>query len=78
MSSRKTPVNIGNNRALDCAVIRYIHESNKSVEKNPYESVRAAFMEGEEAYPTANFSTRHHLQVAVLEPSIIKGYFLPR
>ena len=75
---QKMPVNKGNNRALDCAVIKYIHESNKEQDKDPYQTVRAAFIEGELAYPGANFSSRQHIQIAVLDPKVIKGYFLPR
>jgi hypothetical protein len=50
---RELPVNKGNNRALDCSVIQYIHISNFQNNKPPYDTVRCAFPEGTEAYPGA-------------------------
>ena len=64
-------------RELDCAVIRYAH---KLAEKEgiKFDSVRAAFWEGEELYPGAGFKKGNHVQIAVLNPNCIKGVFLPR
>lgn len=72
------PENKGNNRALDCAVIQYIHNSNFKNNNLPYDTVRCAFPEGSEAYPGAAITSRLHVQVCVLNPEGIKGYFLPR
>ncbi|MCO5948936.1 hypothetical protein [Mucilaginibacter flavidus] len=72
------PVNKGSNRALDCAVIKYIHEIRKAQGKPLYDSIRCAFPEGEEAYPGAMITSRLHIQVCVCNPYCIKGYFLPR
>ncbi|WP_276504451.1 hypothetical protein [Terrimonas pollutisoli] len=72
------PVNKGNNKALDCAVIQYIHQSNKKEGKHRYDTVRCAFQEGSAAYPGATVSTRLHIQVCVINPDCIRGYFLPR
>jgi len=72
------PSNQGNNRQLDCAVIQYIHLSQKQAGKPPYDTIRCPFQEGSEVYPGANFTTRLHIQICVLNPSLIKGYFLPR
>ena len=72
------PVNKGNNRALDCAVIRYIHQSNEVNGAPSFDTVRSAFHEGEEAYLGATFSSRLHIQVCVRNPECIKGFFLPR
>jgi hypothetical protein len=44
----------------------------------PYETIRSAFQEGDEVYPGASFSARHHIQVCVCQPELIKGYFIPR
>jgi hypothetical protein len=71
------PVNMDNQRRLDCAVIQYIHKSRKDDDQLPYETVRSAFDEGVKVYPNANFSIKNHIQVCVLEQSLIKGYFLP-
>ena len=64
-------------RELDCAVIRYAHQlAEASGEK--FDSVRAAFWEGEELYPGAGFRKGNHIQIAILNPNCIKGVFLPR
>jgi hypothetical protein len=72
------PVNRGNNRALDYAVIQYIHSSNTKKGISSYDTVRCAFPEGGEAYPGAAITSTLHVQVCVLNPECIKGYFLPR
>jgi hypothetical protein len=72
------PKNKGDNRALDCAVIKYIHYSNKLADKKPFDTIRCAFPEGAEAYPGSKISSRLHIQICVLNPECIKGYFLPR
>lgn len=64
-------------RELDCAVIRYAHQlAEESSEK--FDSVRAAFWEGEELYSGAGFRKGNHIQIAILNPNCIKGVFLPR
>ncbi|HHD78343.1 MAG TPA: hypothetical protein ENK98_01690 [Epsilonproteobacteria bacterium] len=64
-------------RELDCAVIRYAHQlAEESGEK--FDSVRAAFWEGEELYHGAGFRKGNHIQIAILNPNCIKGVFLPR
>ena len=78
-SGKKMPENKGNgNRLLDCAVIRHIHHSAKDNPLLAYDSIRCSFDEGKEVYPGSNFTTRNHIQVCLLNPSLIRGYFLPR
>lgn len=72
------PQNKGANRQLDCAVIKYIHQTRKESGETEYETVRSAFDEGDKVYAGANFTSRHHIQVCVRKESQIKGYFLPR
>lgn len=72
------PVNKNQNRALDCAVIKYIHQTNTDTAKPPYDTIRCAFPEGGEAYPGAMITSRLHIQICVCNPDCIKGYFLPR
>src|SRR5690606_35947374 len=50
-AGEKMPSNKGDNRALDCAVIQFIHESNKMQGGVKYDTVRCAFSEGEKTYP---------------------------
>lgn len=64
-------------RELDCAVIRYAHKLAQEVGEN-FDSVRAAFWEGEPLYEGAGFKKQNHIQIAILNPDCIKGIFLPR
>ncbi|KHD09282.1 hypothetical protein PN36_28170 [Candidatus Thiomargarita nelsonii] len=83
-SGLEMPINndVGTNtdkllRKLDCAVFEYMHsEMNKSKEK-PFDSIRAAFWEGEELYPSAGFKEKNHVQICIRNPNCIKGYFRP-
>ncbi|MDR3693022.1 hypothetical protein [Mucilaginibacter sp.] len=72
------PMNKGNNRSLDCAVIKYIHQANKDAGKPAYDTIRCAFPEGEEAFPGSMITSRLHIQLCVCNPACIKKYFLPR
>ncbi len=75
---KKLPENKGANRKLDCAVIQYIHQSRADANLDRYETIRSAFDEGDKVYEGASFTSRHHIQVCVIEPSLITGYFLSR
>jgi hypothetical protein len=75
---RRMPENDGANRRLDCAVIRYVHQSRKESGERAYDTIRSAFDEGYKVYPGANFASRNHIQVCVINMSLIKAYFLPR
>lgn len=45
-SNQEMPVNKGAKRLLDCAVIQYVHQTNKKLELIPYDTIRSAFVEG--------------------------------
>jgi hypothetical protein len=77
-SGQKMPVNKGANRKLDCAVIQMVHETNKRLDIPVYDTIRSAFIEGDEIYPGSNFTERLHIEICVINTSLIKGYFLPR
>jgi hypothetical protein len=77
-AGKQMPVNKGNNRELDCAVIQYIHNSNKDEGLPGYDTVRCAFPEGQEVYEGSKITSRLHLQICVRNPDCIKGFFLPR
>jgi len=64
-------------RELDCAVIRYAHKLAE-MQGERFDSVRAAFWEGNEIYPGAGFRKGNHIQIAIRNPDCIKGIFLPR
>ncbi len=74
-AGEKMPVNKGDNRSLDCAVIQYIHKSNS---EKKYDTVRCAFPEGRELFAGSKISSRLHLQICVTNPESIVGFFLPR
>lgn len=65
-------------RNLDCAVIQQIHAVNKILGKPAYDSVRGIFVEGSEVYPGSGFREKTHVQLCVINPNCIKGFFDPR
>jgi len=77
-TGRPIPANKDAVRKLDCSVIRYVHQSREEKGSLPYDTVRSAFNEGSPIYPNSNFYDRLHIEICVRNPSLIKGYFLPR
>ncbi|GGB10873.1 hypothetical protein [Puia dinghuensis] len=75
---KKMPENDGPKRLLDCAVLKYVHQSRRDQGKSPYDTIRSAFQEGREIYPTAPFTSQLHIQICVINPEMIQGFFLPR
>jgi hypothetical protein len=73
-------------RDLDCAVIRYLHDSiDQQLSNNEsrgalerFDSVRGLFREGDPVYPGSGFYERTHSQIAVRSLDCIKGVFIPR
>jgi hypothetical protein len=65
-------------RYLDCAVIEYTHSFLRTKNEPSFDSVRAAFIEGEPIYPGAGFHGKTHIQLCIINPNCIKGFFLPR
>jgi len=78
MTGIPMPVNKGANRSLDCAVIRLIHKMYKIKDGSIYDTIRSPFHEGEAIYDQANFTTGLHIEICVIDPKQIKGYFLPQ
>ncbi len=74
-AGRNMPENKGDVRRLDCAVVRYVHETRKRKGEKAYDTIRCAFSEGDLLYQDSNFSTRLHIQVCVLNSDLIRGYF---
>ena len=65
-------------RYLDCYVINALHKFNKSQGIRQFDSVRGAFWEGEEVYPTAGFRQKSHIQLCICNQECILGLFLPK
>lgn len=61
-------------RHLDCAVIEFIHTLAVN---EPFDSVRGMFIEGGKIYEGAGFHEKTHVQIAIRNPYMIKGYFRP-
>jgi hypothetical protein len=62
-------------RELDCLVIETLH---KAIRPRKYDSVRGVFWEGKPLYDTAGFREKNHIQLCIINPNCIKGFFLPR
>ena len=54
-----------------------MHQSRIDSGEEPYDTIRSPFDEGSKVYPGASFTSRNHIQVCVINPTLIKGYFLP-
>jgi hypothetical protein len=73
----KLPINTEDARNLDCAVINAVHMFADESGDKPYDTVRGMFPEGEPLYETAGFRKHNHIQLCVVNPICIKGYFHP-
>jgi hypothetical protein len=62
-------------RRLDCAVINSLHDLIEQQGGEPFDSVRAAFLEGDPVYPHSAFRKKNHVQICVRNRRSIKGYF---
>lgn len=66
-------------RHLDRAVIQHMHALREKSPLTPrYQTVRAGFHEGKAAFPGSGIKSKNHIQIAVIDPTCVKGYFLPR
>ena len=64
-------------RRLDCAVFKSLHYMRSTINRPAIDSIRGAFLEGEELYNGAGFLTETHIQICIRNRECIKGYFLP-
>ncbi len=65
-------------RNLDCFLINYLVAKEEKENGTKYDSVRGVFFEGNELYKNAGFREKNHIQIAVINPNCIKGYFKVR
>lgn len=78
-NTRRDPNNDRLMRNLDCAVIHKTRDIKKSTDNGrDFDTIRAPFLEGEELYSGSGFRTKTHIQVAVVNPNCVKGYFIPK
>ncbi len=65
-------------RNLDCAVLNFAMSSADRREGGThFQTVRGVFVEGDPAFPGSRIYGKTHVQVAVRDPSVVLGYFLP-
>lgn len=62
-------------RNLDCAVIEFPHQTLAAAGKDPYDTTRGVFFEGEPLYPGVGIQDRNHIQICVRNLQAIKGFF---
>lgn len=65
-------------RYLDCTIINFLNQYQKSNDGHEFDSVRGVFVEGGELYKGSGFNEKNHIQICVRNPNCIKGYFIPR
>jgi hypothetical protein len=72
----KLPSNTGGAHNLDCLVINsFVDKARKT--GDGFQTVRAAFLEGDPIFPGSMLLSETHIQIAVLDVSCIVGVFRP-
>lgn len=68
-------------RNLDCAALNFAMRETDAAEGRGgvhFQTVRGVFVEGDPAFDGSRIHAKTHVQVAVRDPSVVLGYFLPR
>jgi hypothetical protein len=63
---------------LDCSVIKHLHQARLDAVLPTIQTVRGVFIEGDPLYATSAFHHKTHIQIAVCDPTCIKGVFRVR
>lgn len=71
------PRNTKNAHNLDCAVINAVNMYMEGQGQEKYDTVRGMFYEGSPLYENSGFLEQSHIQICVINPNCIKGYFHP-
>ncbi|HEY0308555.1 MAG TPA: hypothetical protein VGB94_10370 [Acidobacteriaceae bacterium] len=78
-TSSPMPENTGGDdrlqRRLDCAVIKRLHTIRDKAGRDPFDTIRGVFIEGNEIYPGAGFREKTHIQICVCNQEVIKAVF---
>jgi hypothetical protein len=64
-------------RRLDCLVLNLYLEYLDDQTREPFQTVRGAFEEGDPAFPGSMIKRETHIQIAVRDPRCILGVFRP-
>lgn len=62
-------------RKLDCAVVRFLHQTREEGNLQSFDTVRAAFIEGEKIYENAGFAAKNHIQICVRNTACIRACY---
>jgi hypothetical protein len=65
-------------RALDCAVLEYLHQARMDAHLPADDSVVGALWEGNDLYDDAGVTDKNHMQVCVRSEECVRGYFRVR
>lgn len=65
-------------RALDCAVLEYLHGIRRASGLPSYDTVVGALWEGNLLYDNAGVTDKNHMQICVRNEECIRGYFRVR
>lgn len=57
--------------------MQLLHTTRNERSDPPFDTVRAAFIEGDRIYKGAGFHSKSHIQLCVRTKASIKGYFRP-
>lgn len=76
-NQKPLPVNTEYRRDLDCLVINAAVALQQRCNKQPFDTVRGAFVEGAPIYPGAQLFSETHIQICVRNPQCVCGYFHP-
>jgi virulence-associated protein VapD len=71
------PKNIGAARYLDCYVMNMVNTYTATIGEKKFDSVRGMFPEGSPLYKKSGFLNKSHIQICIINPNCIKGYFHP-
>ena len=73
------PSNHGKSHDLDALVINISHEIAAKVKGRAFDTVRAAFIEGNPVFPGSSIMSDTHIQICVRDPAkSVVAYFRPR
>ena len=57
--------------------MNFLHQLREEQQRQPFDTVRGFFNEGQPVYPTAGLRSLDHVQICVRNPARIIGFFRP-
>lgn len=78
MPENKGPTDDLLRRFSNKAVFDQVHVLREQEGLPAYQTVSTPFLKGEPLHANTLFKLKTHIQIAVRDPTCIKGYFLPR